>query len=502
MASFNTESFPDSLAIATETGLTMGTIDDIQKLHIRTVPLHEQPRRIAHQDASRTLCVTTLRSRITDDGEEAEEHFVRLLDDQTFEVLDSYPLNEQENSCSVVSTSFSEDQDRDGLAVAKMYYVVGTAVANPLENEPQEGRILVFEVVERKLQLVCSKDVKGAAYQVRGFNGKLLAAINCKIELFRLSDPDASAHMGQMELTTECVHRGHILVLFLQTRGDFVVVGDLMRSISLLTYKPLDGQMEELAQDYNSNWMTAIDILDDDTYIGAENYYNLFTVRKNSDATTDEERARLEVVGEFHLGDMVNAFRHGSLVMRGGEAQPATETLIFATVNGAIGVMAVLPKEDFLLLTKVQEALAQVIKGVGGLRHKDWRSFVNERNPGGRPSKGFLDGDLIEAFLDLSREKMEEVVRLVSRVSDRSCSPHTRAPLVRPCTAIALYAPVLHQAYGASSHGAAALTAPASAFLYTKTWMWCVCAHALAQQVGGVTVEELSKRIEDLQRLH
>jgi DNA damage-binding protein 1 len=54
-----------------------------------------------------------------------------------------------------------------------------------------------------------------------------------------------------MELTTECVHRGHILVLYLQTRGDFIVVGDLMRSISLLTYKPVDSQMEELAQDYN-----------------------------------------------------------------------------------------------------------------------------------------------------------------------------------------------------------------------------------------------------------
>ena len=53
--------------------------------------------------------------------------------------------------------------------------------------------------------------------------------------------------------------------------------------------------------------MTAIDILDDDTYIGAENWYNLFTVRKNSDAATDEERARLEVVGEFHLGDMVRS---------------------------------------------------------------------------------------------------------------------------------------------------------------------------------------------------
>lgn len=34
-----------------------GTIDEIQKLHIRTVPLGEQPRRLAHQDASRTLAV-------------------------------------------------------------------------------------------------------------------------------------------------------------------------------------------------------------------------------------------------------------------------------------------------------------------------------------------------------------------------------------------------------------------------------------------------------------
>ena len=46
----------------------------------------------------------------------------------------------------------------------------------------------------------------------------------------------------------------------------------------------------------SSNWMTAIDMIDDDTYVGAENYYNLFTVRKNSDAATDEERSRLQVV--------------------------------------------------------------------------------------------------------------------------------------------------------------------------------------------------------------
>lgn len=49
---------------------------------------------------------------------------------------------------------------------------------------------------------------------------------------------------------------------------------------------------------------------------------------------------------------------------------PALTQVIFGTVNGAIGVMAVLSKDDFTLLLKVQHALAQVIKGVGGFRHE------------------------------------------------------------------------------------------------------------------------------------
>lgn len=33
-----------------------------QKLHIRTVPLHEQPRRIAHQESTRSIAVTTTKA--------------------------------------------------------------------------------------------------------------------------------------------------------------------------------------------------------------------------------------------------------------------------------------------------------------------------------------------------------------------------------------------------------------------------------------------------------
>lgn len=154
--------------------------------------------------------------------------------------------------------------------------------------------------------------------------------------------------------------------------------------------------------------MSAVEILDDDIYLGAENNYNLFTVRKNSDGATDEERSRLEVAGEYHLGEFVNRFRHGSLVMRLPDSEVGQiPTVIFGTVNGVIGVIASLPHDQYLFMDKLQSNLRKVIKGVGGLSHEQWRSFYNEKKTA--DAKNFLDGDLIESFLDLSRVKMDEV---------------------------------------------------------------------------------------------
>ncbi|CAD5163482.1 unnamed protein product [Musa acuminata subsp. malaccensis] len=395
MCPFNSAAFPDSLAIAKEGELSIGTIDDIQKLHIRTIPLGEHARRICHQEQSRTFAICSLKNCQTS-NEETEMHFVRLLDDQTFEFISTYPLDTYEYGCSIISCSFSDDNNA--------YYCVGTAYVLPEENEPSKGRILVFVVEDGKLQLIAEKETKGAVYSLNAFNGKLLAAINQKIQLYKWMLRED----GSRELQAECGHHGHILALYVQTRGDFIVVGDLMKSISLLLYKHEEGAIEELARDYNANWMSAVEILDDDVFLGAENNYNLFTVRKNSDAATDEERGRLEVVGEYHLGEFVNRFRHGSLVMRLPDLEAGhIPTVIFGTINGVIGVVASLPHDQYVFLEKLQANLVKVIKGVGGLSHEQWRSFNNEKKT--VDARNFLDGDLIESFLDLSRSRMDEI---------------------------------------------------------------------------------------------
>lgn len=96
-----------------------------------------------------------------------------------------------------------------------------------------QGRILVFLVEDGKLQLIAEKETKGAVYNLNAFNGKLLAGINHKINLYKWTLRED----GTRELQSECGHHGHILALYVQSRGDFIVVGDLMKSISLLIYK-------------------------------------------------------------------------------------------------------------------------------------------------------------------------------------------------------------------------------------------------------------------------
>eukprot|EP00727_Mastigamoeba_balamuthi_P002002 m51a1_g118 putative dna damage-binding protein 1a (1114) ;mRNA; f:362128-365815 len=412
-----------SLAIATEGRLVLGTIDEIQKLHIRTVPLGEMPRRIVHQPETSTFAVLTVRGSACDDcaacegegieGEDLHEETSQiLLLDEQLSKLDEYRLDQHEMGTSALSMRFTGDE--------QSYFIVGTAYIAPAEAEPSKGRLLVFRVASipgggRKLSLVAEKEVKGAVYSMDDFGGRLLAGVNARVNVFAWSDAPSGGESSkyQKSLTAHCGYHGHILALYVAAvRGDFAVVGDLMKSVSVLAYRPAEQRLEEVARDVNPAWMTAIHALDDDTYIGAENSYNFFVLQRNLGAATEEDRGRLETVAEFHIGEFVNRFRAGSLVSRPDETEAASapvRTLLFGTVNGVLGVVAQLRKEQFEFFATVEASIRNVIRGIGNIDHVVWRSFSNERRTA--PPKGFIDGDLVESFLDLSHDKMAEVVR-------------------------------------------------------------------------------------------
>lgn len=48
------------------------------------------------------------------------------------------------------------------------------------------------------------------------------------------------------------------MALYLKTKGDFILVGDLMRSVLLLAYKPMEGNFEEVRKRCRESVLTAL----------------------------------------------------------------------------------------------------------------------------------------------------------------------------------------------------------------------------------------------------
>lgn len=427
----DSEAYPDSLAMSTGKSLLFGTIDEIQKLHIRTVPLYESPVRITHQEATQTFGVLTQRIDIVDSngvhparpsastqahhtstaasmscatrppglqmtehlGMEIETSSLLIIDQHTFEVLHSHQFQKSEEALSIISTRLG-----DG---SRTYYVVGTGFVCPDEPEPKAGRLIVFSWQDNKLQQVAEINIKGAPYSLCEFGNKFLAGVSATVQLVELN--------ARKDLQIECTYVNVTMALHLRRRGDFILLGDLMRSMSLFAYKPLESSFEEIARDYNPEWMTEVEILEDDIYLGAESLFNLFVCQKDSSASNDQDRQQLQQIGFFHLGDSVNVFRHGSLVMQhpGENSVPIQGSVLYGTVDGAIGLVAQIPQGFYNLLSSLQTKLNKTIKSIGKIEHSDWRAFLTSKSS--QPAQNFIDGDLVESFLDLPRDQMERV---------------------------------------------------------------------------------------------
>ncbi|KAI8822007.1 DNA damage-binding protein 1a-like protein [Fimicolochytrium jonesii] len=392
----------EALALVTEGSLKVGTVEAIQKLHIKKIPLGEVARRITHQEQSGTFGILTMKTVQDESGlDEEERSFVKVLDDRTFEELDAHRFDTFESVESIISITFNDDD--------KEFYCVGTALVLPEEDEPTKGRITVFEVTpERKLRIVAQVETKGCVYCLATVSGRLLAGVNSQVQLYKW---ESSTDTTPPTLTLKSTHHGNTLVYALAVRGDFILVGDLMKSMNVLSFTRDEESIDLIARDAATNWMTAVAALDDDLYIGSDHNYNLFMVRKQSDAALEHERRRLVGCGWFHVGEQINRLRHGSLVMNIVDHEPiAKPLLVYCTAAGGLGILAAVDKKTHALLEGVQENMSAIVRRVGDLPHEKWRRFDDHRGHI-RSSSNFLDGDLIEQYLDLPRELKEAVVK-------------------------------------------------------------------------------------------
>lgn len=430
MCSLDTNCYSDSLALVSDADILFGTIDEIQKLHIRTIPLNETPVKIAHQQSTQTFGLLTTRRDTQDPhglqpsrpsastqahskssalmmstgsakpamgcSDEFDTSSLLIINQHTFEVLHAHQFMPTETVVTILSNKLGETDDE--------YFIVGTAFVIPDEPEPKQGRIVVYKwTQDSNLQQVAELSVKGCPYSLCEYGHKFLAGVNASVNLVELN--------SRRDLHIECTYVNATIALYLKRRGDLILMGDLMRSMSLFSYKSLQAHFEEIARDFNPAWMTEVEILDDETFLGAEHLFNLFVCHRDSKATCDQDRLQMQQVGMFHLGDAVNVFRPGTLVVQhpSESSIDLKRTTLFGTIDGVVGLILSIEQSLYQKLEAIQNSLSRIIKSVGNIDHKDWRAFASPKCS--TPATGFIDGDLVETFLDLTRDQMKQVAK-------------------------------------------------------------------------------------------
>lgn len=424
MCSFNSEFYGASLTLVTDTGVILGRIDDIQKLHVRSVNLGEPARRIAFMEDEKAFiiltqfaemfqtdsmtsiskqahqkldCPTTIKAIndiITQQHDTADS--IVILDQHTHEARVSVRLLNREEALSVCVVTFADD-------LSSSYIAVGTAIIFEDEDTPKIGRIILYRYKNGHFNFLTEKEINAAPHAMASFQNKLLVAIGSSIRLYKLSP---QTH----ELIQLTQYLGHIDCLQVKVKDDFILFNDLMKSLTILRFNTNEGKFEEIAHDVLPQWTTACEFFDDDTFICAEDGGNLISCHKDSGSAKENERNVLKQLGLCYLGENINVFRHGCLVtQQTAESTISLETCtLMGSVSGYIGLLLQLTPNLYQLLMSLQLALADYVPSVGKIDHGAWRAFESD----GRSdvSCGFVDGDLIETYLDLPKAVQKELI--------------------------------------------------------------------------------------------
>jgi len=465
----DSEALPNSLCLAVGSSLILGSIDEIQRLHVDTVSVGCMPRRVCLVESENALVLAGVHM-VVKDGVAREQDRLHVLDVNSLQELTVVDLGERESVTALLPLSHNA-------------FAVMTALEVPSQTEPSMGRLYTF-TLNAQATTMSSMLMITSVTPFGGFCNSMDRLLDDYIALYlmgtlvvvklpddeskafpmpggsaagaadsdgtrqkrrrvkhgaKLTGRDGSdgedAHSeetnaltaagllalpdGIPSLETHASTPASIVGMTARTRDDLIFLGDVMESVAIFRFIPerMDemepAKLELVASDYEPTWVTALVPLSESLVLASDNCKNVFTLARDVEALHDEEREQLSVVGEFHLGEYVNYMAPGSLSMEpaGADFAVPLNPILYAGVSGAVGVILTISEASFEILTKLEDELMSVIQSVGGFSQAAWRSFKSDKRVGGRSN--FIDGDFVEQLLELPLPEQKKVAAAV-----------------------------------------------------------------------------------------
>ncbi|KAL8811233.1 MAG: hypothetical protein Q9200_001960 [Gallowayella weberi] len=403
---FNAEAYPDAVAIASAKDLKIALVDTERTTHVQTLKFGETVRRVAHSPKLKAFGIGTIYRDIQNGYEIVKSHF-KLADEVMFKELDTFALYDDELIESCIRADL-----RDGSGRLVERFVVGTAHMDHEEEDLIRGRILVFATgAERKLKLVSKLSVMGACRALGVIDGNIVAALVKTVVIYGLNSP---------ELTKLATYRTSTAPIALAISGNQIAIADLMKSVSVVSYtRPTSPgsshTLIETARHFQTVWATAVAHVDEHTWLESDAEGNVMVLKQNVGGMTPDDQRQLQTISEIRLGEMVNRIQ--KVEVESSSCAVVLPRAFMGTVDGSIYLFALITPSKQDLLMRLQQAIASRVQSPGNVPFNTYRAFRNSVRQSDEPFR-FVDGELVEKFLDCPAGLQERICEEVGAQAD------------------------------------------------------------------------------------
>ncbi|CAB4055468.1 CPSF1 [Lepeophtheirus salmonis] len=411
---------------------------------VRKVPLRCTPHFITYHLESKTYAVVTSVSEATkqfwkfngDDKELRDEErserfpwpskdrfFVQLFSPVSWEPIPGtkIQLDEWERCTSMKHLYLSSE----GLHTGQRGYIVCSTSFCYGEDVTPRGYIRIYDVIEvipepgqpltkNKIKTVYDKEQKGPITAITSVNGFLVATVGQKIYIFQFKNKDL---FGVAFIDSQ------IYIHQLTSIKNFILVGDVMKSVDLLQFQQDYRTLSVISRDSKPLEVYGCEYLVDNTNIGflvTDADKNIIVFVYQPEARESSGGSRLLRKADFNLGQHVcSIFRiraklmepsSGNRILTGWEKRQVTW---FATLDGGIGYMLPINEKMYRRLLMLQNVLISAIPHIAGLNPKGSRLVRTRRRDLQNPCRGIIDADLVYCFTDLPLLQKAEISKKI-----------------------------------------------------------------------------------------
>ncbi|XP_057475744.1 LOW QUALITY PROTEIN: cleavage and polyadenylation specificity factor subunit 1-like [Actinidia eriantha] len=355
------------------------------------------------------------------DGSYSVEEFeVRIMEPEKsggpWQTRATIPMQSSENALTVrvVTLYNTTTKENETLLAVGTAYVQGEDVAArgrvllfSIDRNPDNSQILVSEVY--------SKELKGAISALASLQGHLLIASGPKIILHKWTGSELNG--------VAFFDAPPLYVVSLNIVKNFILLGDIHKSIYFLSWKEQGSQLSLLAKDFGSLDCFATEFLIDGSTLSLivsdeqKNIQIFYYAPKMSESWKGQ---KLLSRAEFHVGAHVTKFLRLQMLPTSDRSNvtPGSDktnrfALLFGTLDGSIGCIAPLDELTFRRLQSLQKKLVDSVHHVAGLNPRSFRQFHSYGKAHRPGPDSIVDCELLCHYEMLQLEEQVEIANQI-----------------------------------------------------------------------------------------